>query len=141
MKYPSEQWDPGTGGGGSTSFATVTLASMATVTEGTLGAGEDLVADVTKVEMRYTPTNLTSATTLNVKPAAGFLHGFYVGAISCPSTILYDGLLPSGTVLTRIACGMPLGFHPFNGTFANGLTADAIAGGGGVAPFISFLTR
>lgn len=122
-------------------LATVVLGSIPTVTLGTEISGEDPINDLIKVEQQYATINLTSATTVAVKSASGFLQGIWVGAISCPSTILYDSAVPSGTVLTRIPCGMPVGFHPFYGRFNNGLSADAIAGGGGVAPFFTFIYR
>ncbi len=104
-------------------------------------AGEDLTNDVLKVEQRFSYATFTSATTVAVKSSAGFIHGYHVGAVSCPSIILYDSAVPSGTALARIACGMPLGFHPLDVSFNTGLSVDAIAGGGGVAPYITFSYR
>lgn len=124
-----------------TSVVASIVTVSAKVTE-THGPGyEDNVTGRAVVELRYTPTNLTSITTLSIDPTPGFLHGIWVGAISCPSTILYNNTVPSGTILTRIPCGMPVGFYQFNGEYSVGLTVDSVAGGGGVNPFFTFLWR
>lgn len=151
LKYPSQAWDPGSAGAlpSGTSFiglATVTIGSgnatiQAVVTETSAPGYEDNVAGVAKVELRYTPTSFTSVSTLAVDATPGFLHGIWVGAVSCPSTILYNNTVPSGTILTRIPCGMPVGFYQFNGEYTVGLSVDTVAGGGGVNPFLTFLTR
>ena len=150
-KYPSQAWDPGSAGAlpSGTAFiglATVTIGSgnatiQAVVTETSAPGYEDNVAGVAKVEQRFTPTSFTSVSTIAIDTTPGYLQGIWVGAVSCPSTILYNNTVPSGTVLTRIACGMPVGFHPFYGEYTVGLSVDTVAGGGGVNPFFTFLTR
>jgi hypothetical protein len=106
---------------------------------GTLLAGEDITNDVIKTEQRYTYTTLTSATTVAVKAAAGYLQRVVIGMPSCPTITLYDSTVPSGTVMFRFHAGYPVGSYEFNQSFLTGLSADAVSGG--VAPFFSFSWR
>lgn len=105
-------------------LVTATLGSMATVTLGTLGAGEDLTNDVLKVEQRFSYQALTSLVTLTVKSGAGFLHTLTIGNISGPTIELYDNTAASGTLIGRINAGGPMNTYTFDASFATGLTVN-----------------
>lgn len=134
LKYESDVWYEGSGG-------VINLGSTATVTLGTQLAGEDITNDVLKAEQRFSYGTVTSATTVAVKASTGFLHTINIGMPSCPSIIVYDNSTPNGTIIHRFAAGAPVGTYTFDVTFSNGLTVDAIAGGGGAAPFLSLSFR
>ena len=120
--------------------AWIGLATVAN-TDPLLISGEDQTNDVLKTEQQFSYTTLTSASTVAVKAAAGFVHLFAVGMPSCPTTIFYDNTVPSGTILHRIAAGHPMGSFPLDVKFTTGLSLDAIAGGGGVVPAIMVAWR
>lgn len=67
----------------------------------TLGAGEDLVNDVQKVEQRFSGTKVTADTL--IKSGAGFLHALTFScndaAPTAGSIIVYDSLTETGTEL------------------------------------------
>lgn len=73
-----------------------------------LHAGEDLAADVTKVEQRASYSNITADTAL--KSAAGRLFGFVCNSTSSGTVKLYDNTAASGTVILNT-------FTPAAGTF------------------------
>lgn len=102
---------------------------------------EDNVAGVAKFEVRGARTTLVSASTVLAKSGAGMFYSFNIGMPSCPTIAFYDSLVPSGTLIQRIHAGYPVGTHSMNIELSNGLTVDAIGGGGGVAPSIMTSTR
>lgn len=111
------------------------------VTLATLLAGEDLTNDVQKVENRFSYTSFTSLSTINIKSATGFLHRIVIGMPSCPTTIVYDSLTPSGSEIFRFHAGYPVGSYEFNETFSIGLTLDTVKSGGGVNPYFNIAYR
>lgn len=121
-------------------FATVTVSSAPTIFAkvdlSTLIAGEDLTNDVQKVEQRYSYTSFTSLATVLVKSGAGFIHLFNIGKASCPTTLFYDALTPTGTPIHTIGPNYPMGSHLLDITFATGLTIDTKATGGDITPQI-----
>lgn len=66
-----------------------------------LNAGEDLTNDVTKVEQRFSYTNISADTA--VKSGAGFLHTVTFAQIDAAPTagtiIIYDNTAESGTII------------------------------------------
>ncbi len=90
-------------------------------------AGEDLVADVQKVEQRFNYTRVTpatTATTLGIKNGSGLLHGILIGTASTGGGTLtvYDNTAGSGTIITVIDTANQRGFIVLNCLFATGLT-------------------
>lgn len=154
LNYKSSVWDPKTLGVSAEYNSTATTYSNGAtpgfqtdnqgnlkVTLATQIAGEDINNDVHKVEQRFSYSTFTSATTVAVKSASGFLHTINIGAVSCPSIIVYDNTTPNGTVIHRFPPNSPIATYTFNVSFNTGLSLDAIAGGGGVAPFLSLSYR
>lgn len=97
------------------------------ITDGTLGAGEDLVNDVTKVEQRFLSSGVLTADTA-VKSGAGFVHTVTFSCNDAAPTagtiIIYDNTAESGTqVFNHTFTTTP--FVPFtvflDHTFATGL--------------------
>lgn len=62
-------------------------------------AGEDLVSDVIKVEQRYTPFAISTATTTTVKSGSGFVHIIRIVGGTMGNVTIYDNTAASGTVL------------------------------------------
>ena len=69
---------------------------------------------------------LTSVSTVNVKAGAGILHTVNIGLVSCPTTIFYDSLTCSGTVMHVMSCNPPVGSYVFDAIFATGLSIDGV---------------
>lgn len=96
------------------------------ITMGTLIAGEDTVADVLKVEERYTFQNVTADTL--VKTGAGFLHTLtFAQSDAAPTAgtiIFYDNTAESGTVILTVNFTTAV-FQPYtlvlDVSFSNGL--------------------
>lgn len=103
--------------------------------------GEDQTHHVMKTEQQFAYTTLTSNTTLAVNSAPCFLHRIFIGAYSCPSIIVYDGVTPNGNIVARFNAGFPVGSYEFNVSLSTGCTLDSIAGGAGVTPFITVSSR
>ena len=92
------------------------------VTLNSLQAGEDLVADLTKVEQRFTPYFINSAGTATIKTAAGLIHTLTVTGGSAGAITGYDS--SSGTSATKLFdfdSTNALATYTFNFTFATGL--------------------
>ncbi len=121
------------------------LVSCATVNATTnmvtLISGEDQTNNVMMVEGQFSYGGLIAASTVAIKGAAGLLHTINIGAISCPSIIVYDSTVPSGTIIHRFNAGAPIGTYTFDVKFPTGLSLDAILGGGGVAPVVTVSFR
>lgn len=62
-------------------------------------AGEDLSADVMKVEGRFSTTAISTATTTTVKSGAGFVHSIQVVGGTLGAVTVYDNTAASGTVI------------------------------------------
>lgn len=98
------------------------------VDNATLGAGEDLVSDVTKVEFRYRYFNIVSATTTVLKSGYGVLHRIIFNKrIAAGVTTVYDNTSAAGTKIGTITEGAAILSDPPNSTeynveFAYGLT-------------------
>ena len=74
-------------------------------TKGTTDAGEDTLADVQKVEERFSYVNITLAapTTTTVKSSAGLLHKITVNKAAANGVITcYDNTVASGNVIATI---------------------------------------
>jgi hypothetical protein len=89
-------------GQGEISNATYDSTNTASrTTSATLHAGEDLTNDVTKVEQRYSFTNVNADAL--VKSGAGFLHTLTFAQIDAAPTagtiIVYDSLTETGTII------------------------------------------
>lgn len=69
------------------------------VTQTTLQAGEDILADVQKVEIRGTPANISAATTTLIKTGPGVVHNIRVAGGALGNVTVYDNTDASGTVL------------------------------------------
>lgn len=85
-------------------------------------AGEDLTADVLKVEQRFTPAYISTATTTTVKSGAGFLHSLTVNGGTAGTIIGYDNTAGSGTVLFSFDSTNALATYLFDIVFSTGLT-------------------
>lgn len=154
----SERWlrplaSSGSGGGagavynsGATTISSGATVSLAVDESGNLKVveqyapgAEDNLAGVLKVEQRYSHSLITSATTVAVLTAAGFVHSFNVGMPSCPTISFYDSPLPGSNLIQRLHAGYPVGTHLLNVSVLNGFTVDATSGG--VAPSIMVAKR
>ena len=91
-------------------------------------AGEDLSADVLKVESRYGYANITTTSTTTVKSGAGFLHNIVINTPVATSVItLYDNTGGSGTKIGTITLPAAITNQgpitvPYNVSFNTGLT-------------------
>jgi hypothetical protein len=83
---------------------------------------EDNVAQVAKVEQRYSPTYISTATTTTVKSGAGFLHRLIVNGGTTGTIIIYDNTAASGTIIASFDTTNAIASYEFNVTFATGLT-------------------
>jgi hypothetical protein len=91
-------------------------------------AGEDLSADVLKVEQRYGYSNITTATTTTIKSGAGFLHAITIMTPVANSVItIYDNTAASGNKIGTITLPAAITNQgpisvPVNVSFTTGLT-------------------
>jgi len=85
-------------------------------------AGEDIVVDVLKVEQRFNPTFISTATTTTIKTGAGFLHTVTVNGGTAGTIIGYDNTAASGAVLFSFDSTNALNTYTFDVQFATGLT-------------------
>lgn len=92
------------------------------VTLATQIAGEDLTANVIKVEQRFSPRYISTATTTQVKAGAGFLHTITVNGGTAGTIIVYDNTAGSGDFLASFDSTNALATYTFDVTFAVGLT-------------------
>lgn len=92
------------------------------VTNATLHAGEDITNDVQKVEQRFTPTYISTASTNTIKTGAGFLHTIVVQGGTAGTIIVYDNTAASGTIITSFDSTNALATYTFDCTFSVGLT-------------------
>lgn len=65
----------------------------------TLIAGEDLTANVMKVEQRFSYASISTATTTTVKSGAGFLHTLSILGGTAGAITVYDNTAGSGTTI------------------------------------------
>lgn len=107
-----------------TNLAPITVQEFAV-----LLAGEDQTAGVTKVEQRFSLTNITLAapTTTVIKSGAGFIHLITINKAAATGVITcYDNTAGSGTVIATItqpaAVVQSQDTLIYDGTFATGLT-------------------
>lgn len=110
------------------------------VNSATAMAGEDLANDLVKVEHRYTPTNIATATTTLIKTGVGHLHSVSVntkGTVASVITI-YDSTAASGTKIATIDSLNLSGSFIYDVSFSVGLT---IVTTGTVAPDITVSSR
>lgn len=90
-----------------------------------LQAGEDLIADVQKVEHRYNLTLVASAGADNIiKAGPGFLHAIIVGTGGTGTVEVSDHVSDGDANLKIVLTNPPVGVYRVDGIFANGITAD-----------------
>lgn len=96
---------------------------------GSLIAGEDLTADVLKVENRANYQNISTGVGTAVKSTAGFLHGISINNAGTAWEIdVYDGTASSGTLIAKIrGTTLPTSLQ-FDVAFAVGLFIDSVKG-------------
>lgn len=97
-------------------------------------AGEDLINGVMKVEQRYTPFAISTATTTTVISGSGYVNRIRVVGGTLGNVTIYDNTAASGTVLLPTATPVQDGILLENITFDTGLTivtaaATVIVGG------------
>lgn len=91
-------------------------------TLGTKVAGEDLTADVLKVEQRNNYTYIVTATTTVVKTGAGLLHTITVEGGTTGTIIVYDNTAASGTIIASFSTTNAMATYTFDVSFATGCT-------------------
>lgn len=91
------------------------------ITNATLGAGEDLTNNVTKVEIRSSYVNLTASAA--AKSAAGRFFGIFVASASATPTIkVWDNTSAATTVLVNTFTPVAATMYSFPGVeFGTGL--------------------
>lgn len=89
-----------------------------------LQAGEDLAADITKIEQRATYQNITADTAL--KSAAGRFIGFICNSTTSGTIKMYDNTAASGTVILNTFTPAASTVYAFAAAvnFSTGLYAD-----------------
>ena len=92
------------------------------MTLATLIAGEDLAADVQKVEQRYSNNYIATATTTTVKSGAGRLHAITIGETAAGAITVYDNTAGSGTILIVFKASIAEQTFILDIEFATGLT-------------------
>lgn len=92
------------------------------VTMGTKQAGEDITADVTKVEQRNNYTYILTATTTVVKTGSGLLHTITVEGGTTGTITVYDNTAASGTKIADFTTTNSLATYVFDVAFATGCT-------------------
>ena len=85
-------------------------------------AGEDVLANVLKVENRFAPLYISTATTTVVKSGPGFLHSITIGETAAGAITIYDNTAGSGTVIQVLKASIAEQTFVFNVSFAVGLT-------------------
>lgn len=90
---------------------------------------EDNVAEVAKVEHRYTISNIAIAATISIiRSAAGLLHTVNIGQASHPTLTIFDNASgASGTVLHHNDAGQ-VGSWLVDGSTSNGITCYVTGG-------------
>lgn len=97
------------------------------VSLGTKIAGENLVTDVLKVSQESSFNRITTATTTVCKSGAGAIIGIYVEVITTGIITVYDNTAASGTIVTIIPAGLPIGFNCIFATTNTGVTVVTAA--------------
>jgi hypothetical protein len=92
------------------------------VTLGTYLSGEDASKDVIKVEQRYTPFAISTATTTTILAAPGFLHEMLVIGGTLGNVTVYNNTAASGTVLLPTVTPVANGVLLKDILFTTGLT-------------------
>jgi len=87
-----------------------------------LRAGEDLVNDVQKTEIRDSYNYIATATTTVIKTGAGVLHSITVNGGTAGTIIVYDNTAGSGTIIASFDSTNALATYLFDIAFATGLT-------------------
>jgi bifunctional ADP-heptose synthase (sugar kinase/adenylyltransferase) len=85
-------------------------------------AGEDVSADVQKVEQRFGYRNITTATTTLVKTGVGMLHSITVGATAAGAITIYDNTSAAGNIIGTLAASVAERTYTYDVAFAVGLT-------------------
>jgi len=93
----------------------------------TLIAGEDLTNNVLKVEERFSPLNITSATTTTVKSGAGYLFSITVNTTAAGTITIYDNTTNSGTKIGTLKASVGEQTFFYCCSFTTGLTVVTAA--------------
>lgn len=83
---------------------------------------EDNTVGVLKVEQRFSPSYISTATTTTIKSGAGFLHTITITEAVASTIIVYDNTAGSGTILASFVASAAVGTYHFNVSFGTGLT-------------------
>lgn len=83
---------------------------------------EDNTVGVFKVEQRFSPSYISSATTTTIKSGAGFLHTITITESVASTIIVYDNTAGSGTIIASFVASAAVGTYKFNVSFGTGLT-------------------
>lgn len=83
---------------------------------------EDNTVGVAKVEQRFSPSYISSATTTTIKSGAGFLHTITITEAVASTIIVYDNTAGSGTIIASFVASAGVGTYHFNVSFGTGLT-------------------
>lgn len=83
---------------------------------------EDNVANVAKVEERFTNAYISTTTTTTVKSGAGFLHAITVGTTAAGAITIYDNTAGSGTIIGVLKSSVSEQTFFFDVSFSTGLT-------------------
>lgn len=96
------------------------------VNQGTLMAGEDLVAGAPigrmVVEQRNSNTVISTATTTTIKTGSGYLNNIVVTGGTTGTIVIYDNTAASSTQLANFDTTNALATYTFNCSFATGCT-------------------
>lgn len=92
------------------------------VSLGTNISGEDVAADVLKVENRYNYRNITTATTTTVKSTSGFLHAITVNTTAAGTIIIYDNTSAAAPIIGTLKASVGENTYTYNVAFSTGLT-------------------
>lgn len=83
---------------------------------------EDNTVGVAKVEQRFSPSYISTATTTTIKSGAGFLHTITITESVASTIIVYDNTAGSGTIVASFVASAGVGTYTLNVSFGTGLT-------------------
>ncbi len=84
-------------------------------------AGEDLTNNVMKVEQRFSPAYISTATTTQVKTGAGFLHAIVVTETAAGTIGIIDNTTGTTVNIGQLKSSINEGTYTFNCAFTTGL--------------------
>lgn len=110
------------GSAGSSSRGIVDASGNATVTVGTLLAGEDQTNNRLMTLPKYSYNHITSAATTVVKGSAGVLHTIVVNTTAAGTITIYDNTAASGTVVGILKASVGENTYTFDTNMTTGIT-------------------